>query len=196
MSEIDTAGLPADEAARLRALARPEIQVAARELARPARYYRYFNQGEHWVPNGRSPVRIADMDDAWRLNCARYLERNAARYAELFAQGCSAEIFAFGLVHLDAPDEIESAIWREAEFAKRDPVAWIKTTCLYRAMAAGLPSKGAPLRKLADRAKHWDGCEKRVKNKKGACTCAELARRARLEKAEQDRALAEATMPE
>lgn len=196
MGETDTAGLPADEAARLRALARPEIQTAARELARPARYYRYFNQATHWVPNGRLPVLIADMDLAWRLNCTRYLERNAARYAELFAQGCSAEIFAFGIAHPDAPDEIESAIWREAEAAKRDPVAWIKTTKLYLALAAGLPKKGAPLRKLAEKAKHWGDCEKRFKNKKGACTCADLARQARLEKAEQDRALAEATMPE
>lgn len=165
---------------------------AARVLASPARWYRYFTQDEHWVPNGKPPVKIADMDASWRLNASRYLERNAARYAELFAQGCSAEDFAFSMTHPDAPDSLLDERWREALTAKRDPVAWIKTTKLYRALAAGLPSKGAALRKLADRAKHWDGCEKRVKNKKGACTCAALATAARLERERHERDLAEA----
>lgn len=176
-------------------VADPQIGAAIRALAAPARYYRYFNQSGHWVPNDRPPVQIAEMDAAWRLNCTRYLERNAARYADLFASGCSAEIFAFGLVHPDAPEDTESAMWREANYAKRDPAAWIKTTRLYLALAAGLPSKGAPLRKLTDRARHWGSCEKRL-SKKGVCTCAQLAAEARWQKAQADAALIAATMPE
>lgn len=176
-------------------LERPNLGAAIRTLAAPARWYRYFNQAEHWVPNGKPPVQIAEMDLAWRLNCVRYLERNAARYAGLYADGCSAEEMVFGLAHPDAPEEIAEAMWRDAAFAKRDPVAWVKATKLYRALADGLPVKGAPLRKLADKAKHWGGCERRL-FKKGACTCALLAAEARWQKELADQALAEATVPE
>jgi hypothetical protein len=180
-------------------LERPNLWQAARVLAAPARWYRYFNQTEHWVPNGKPPVQIADMELAWRLNCVRYLERNAARYAALYADGCSAEELVFGLTHPDVSDWVEDSVtghlWNEGNRAKRDPLGWIKTTKLYRALAADLPSKGAPLRKLANKAKHWGGCEKRL-FKKGTCTCAQLAAEARWHKELATQALAEASMPE
>lgn len=178
------------------ALADRKTSPTTRTLAAPARWYRYFNQGTYWVPNGRQPLAIADMDAPYRLNCVRFLERNAARYAALYADGCSAEEFAFGLAHPDAPDEIFNEIYRQAHLAKLDPVAWIKTTKLYRALEAELPKKGAPLRKLGEKARHWGDCEQRTRPKKGRCTCAELAARDRERRAEHERALAEATVPE
>ena len=179
-----------------RALDNSRTGPAIRALAAPARWYRYFTQDKHWVPNGKQPIEIAGMDATYRLNCTRYLERNAARYAALFAEGCSAEEFACGLVHPDAPIEVFNELYRQAWQAKLDPVAWVKTTRLYRALAAELPSRGAPLRKLADRARHWGGCEQRTRPKKGVCTCAEHAARARLEREQREAELAEATVPE
>lgn len=179
-----------------RLLDHPKLGQAARTLAAPARYYRYFNQGEHWVPNGKPPVLIAEMDLAWRYNCTRFLERNAARYAALFAEGCSAEEYVIAMLYPGAPEEIADQIQREAAWAKRDPLAWVRSTKLYRALATELPEKGAPLRKLASRARHWGGCEARLKPKKGTCTCATLAEAERVRKVERDRALAEAMMPE
>lgn len=179
-------------------LERPNLWRAARVLAAPARWYRYFNQTEHWVPNGKPPVQIVDMEPAWRLNCVRYLERNAARYAALYADGCSAEEMVFGLTNPDVSDWVGDSItghlWEEGSRAKRDPVGWIKATKLYLALAAGLPSKGAPLRRLADRARHWSECGAR--ERKGECTCAELADADRRRKQQEIEALIEATMPE
>lgn len=169
-----------------------KIDPGLRALLKPARWYRYFRQDTHWVPNGRAPVLIADMDATWRYNCVRFLERNAARYARLYADGCSAEETVLALTHPDAPEEIGEMMWNIAAFAERDPLAWIRTTKLYQALAEGLPEKGQPLRKLAEKAKHWGGCEGRTRPKKGVCTCAELAARDQQERQEARRAAAEA----
>jgi len=158
---------------------------ALRMLMQPARWYRYFTQGKHWVPNGKPPVEIAEMDQAWRYNCVRYLERNAARYAEMFAQGCSSEELALGVFYPDmgemARESVENDLWNQAAHAKRDPVVWIKTTALYLALAKDLPPGGRPMRKLAEKARHWGECDKRQRPKRGTCTCAELAARSRRE---------------
>jgi hypothetical protein len=149
-----------------------------RRMIQAARWYRYFVQGTHWVPNGKPPLAIADMELTHRYNCVRYLERNAAKYATVYIAGCHAEMWAQPTM----PDEVVDALWNDASFAKADPTAWIKTTCLYRAMAADLPPGGRPMRKLAEKAKHWGECEKRTRPNKGVCTCAELAARDRRER--------------
>jgi len=128
--------------------------------------FRYLEQGEAWKPNGRSAVHIRDMDDRWRYNASRWLERRA----KAFAQG-----YVWGLVQVPGPtaemasDMFAAGVDEETEFAERDPVAWIRTTPLYRSLVAGLPEK-TKLWRLAQRAKHWSACPA-AERSAAACTC-------------------------
>lgn len=149
------------------------------------RWYQYFNQGVYWKPNGRPPVDIVEMEAEWRHNCRRFLERSALLYARNYADGCEAE----AMLALDwlggemARESVERVLDDEAHRAQADPVAWIKTTVLYKALGQQLPTKGKKLRQLATRASHFDGCPRRTA-RKGECHCYRL----RLEVEERDAA--------
>lgn len=119
--------------------------------------YRYLNQGEWWKPKEREPIRVIDMDDRWRGNAARWMIRRAAYFGQLYTFG---EVFSLALPigrevinHVDGRDVLgrtltghdlmpesaadDMAAWQEERSA--DPVAWIRTTTLYRALlAAGI----------------------------------------------------------
>jgi len=147
-----------------------------RELLRvQARWYRYFNQSEYWKPNGRPPVAIVDMEPEWRFNCRRFLECSAINYARNYIDGCEAElVFALEILGGEmAQDSIEREMDEQISSAKADPVAWVKTTPLYRALGQRLPTRARPLRALATRASHYDGCPRRAE-RKGECHCHRL----------------------
>lgn len=178
-----------------RLLADPGLEEAVKEMCRPARWYRYFNQAVSWVPDGRPAVVIAEMDLTWRYNCTRYLVRNVERYARMYADGAQAEALVARLVTgLELPEAVLDRLDSASHLARSNPAAWVVTTPLYRALARELPT-GAELRKLSRRAAHWSECEGRLRPKKGNCTCAELAARHARDKHQRELELAEATRP-
>ena len=170
-----------------------ELVTLMQIMTTERRWYRYFTQGTYWKPDGRDPVAIADMPREWRFNCVRFLERRATAYAGHFAMGCHAELW-WALDTLNgemARDCIENELDGLAQQARRDPLAWIRTTELYLALASGLPIKGAGLRHLQERSGHWDGCRRRER-RHGECTCAQLreadTERRRVRRLEQQQA--------
>lgn len=176
----------------------PDLAPGIKEWVKPARWYRYFHQDRHWVPEGRPAVEIAQMDASWRYNCTRYLERNALSYARRYSDGCRAEELLLTLTGTtlgEVPEAVLDHLEACAYEAKADPVAWIKTTPLYRALAAELPTKGKALRKLGERSRHWGDCPRRTALGAPECTCSALAARHRLEKERRELELAEATRP-
>lgn len=120
--------------------------------------YRYLNQGEWWKPKERDPIRVVDMGDRWRGNAVRWMERRASYFETLYTFG---EVFSLkfpvghevlgvdeyghdvlgrtltghDLMSESAADDM--AAWQEERSA--DPVAWIRTTTLHKALlAAGI----------------------------------------------------------
>lgn len=175
----------------------PALKSTVRELAAPARWYRYFHQGRYWVPHGKPPVEISTMDPEWRLNCTRYLVRRADRYARAYVDGCHGWLLVQQLGGADdgTMGPIEDELDHRASAAGADPAAWIVTTELYKALAYGLPAKGAGLRHLAERAQHWDGCKRR-QARRGECTCTDLAAAEERRREALDAALGEGRAPE
>lgn len=156
-----------------------ELDELTRAALAPARWYRYFTQGEQWWPNGKPPVRIADMDQTWRYNAAGWLVRQSPRLARLFREGCWAEEYWVDLYVTAemANESLHGDLREQAAAAGADPAAWVVTTPLYRALAADLPEKGAKRRKLAARAHHWSGCPGRLDHKTRECICSVLRSR-------------------
>lgn len=151
-------------------------------------WFRYLSQGETWVPNGKPPLPIADMDAAWRHNAANWLLRQAEKVSFLYSTGEIAHIFgtkgrevlgelngeivygnespAFaprGEMAELAVDQMLDEAW-DARGAESE--AWLKTTTLYQALVAGLPEN------VAELAKHWSGCGLRT-GQGSACSCEE-----------------------
>lgn len=157
-------------------------------LKKARAYYAYFNQGEMWKPDKRPFVRVADMDEVWRFNTTRWLERNAHTFATRYGVGevssLSEPLYqnvvdARGNAAFVGPmlsefdvmsDRFQEDVaqWDEDRIA--DPVAWIRTTTLYRALAEGLPTEGAELEGLTARAKHWSTCPVRL-SPEASCNC-------------------------
>jgi hypothetical protein len=109
----------------------------------------YLDQGEQWKPNGKPMVQVADMDPEWRFNASRWLERNAVKIAP------------------------KCTLNRGAERQAADPVEWIRTTALYRALVADLPNCSVALEAIAERARHWSTCPARTGG--GDCRCEAIA---------------------
>lgn len=150
--------------------------------------FAYLNQDTTWIPRDPPAVRVTDMDLEWRYNAARWLERQAERFALLYTWG---EIYwmstPFGravvaefdgepveagplLSHFDLMGEhAQDAFEHEQDLRDRDPVGWIQSTDLHRALVAGLPTKRRKLAKLAERARHWSTCPARAG--RGECAC-------------------------
>jgi hypothetical protein len=139
-------------------------------------WFGYLNQGERWQPNGKPLVAIADMGPEWRYNAARYLERHAVAIGERYSLAATLWFAAITSSPLgpsdNAADSIEADIDREEVDIVRDPVAWIRTTKLHRALVAGLPTKPKKVKALAERARHWSTCP--VRTGGGDCRCEEI----------------------
>lgn len=139
-------------------------------------WFDYLNQGQVWRPNGKPPVAIADMDQEWRYNAARWLERGAVAIGQRYSLDSSLWL----AVQLGSPlgpsenaaDRIERDIERENAEIDRDPVAWIRTTPLHQALMTGLPTKPKKLAALAERARHWSTCPARTGD--GDCRCEQI----------------------
>jgi hypothetical protein len=148
---------------------------------RPARemtWVQYLDQGEQWKPNGRPMVRIDGMDPEWQYNASRWLERHATRIASRYSL---SEGFEFPAIALDAigpsddtADAIADDLERAAGERARDPLTWIRTTALYRALVADLPNCSTALDAIAERARHWSTCPARV-DAQAECRCAVIA---------------------
>jgi hypothetical protein len=141
--------------------------MSADDIFRAARqYFSYLNQDEEWVPNGKPPVRIADMDPSWRYNAARFLARNADTYLFRYDLGELSAVFGDPLSPSQGSMAME-AMEEEMDLAQtirhHDPEAWIKSTPLYQALVKDLPDDAAEL------AKHWSDCA--IREDGGACTC-------------------------
>lgn len=139
--------------------------------------YDYFNQGEFWQPKQPSErVRIADMDLEWRYNASRWLERPAAHFADLISWAQFAALLGFqssGLALSDHnADCVVDSMLRNDEERERDPLAWLRSTALYRALVADLPDCSVQLDAIAERAKHWADCP--VRSGGGDCRCEDI----------------------
>lgn len=136
----------------------------------------YLDQDRVWKPDGRPMVAIADMDPEWRYNASRWLERRAARIASAYSSSVDLRLS----VEISSPigpsdtvaDQLQADAWHEAHERQRDPVGWIRTTPLYRALVADLPDCSVALEAIAARAKHWNTCPAR--SGAGDCRCEEL----------------------
>jgi hypothetical protein len=131
------------EAGAVRTVEEATPAPAARRMA----WDRYLDQGEQWKPNGKPMLPIADMNDKWRRNAARWLERNAAKIAVHYEL---AEAIRFDAIVAsppgpgdDAAHAIEDEMARAAHDRARDPQGWIRTTTLHRALLADLPAESA-----------------------------------------------------
>lgn len=123
----------------------------------------YLNQGAMWHPQApRQPLPIADMDLPWRWNASQFLVRGAPALAWRYG-------FAEVLGGPEPPDDVVDDLMRLDSERIADPTTWIRTTPLYRALVAGLPSRRPDLAFLAERARHWSTCA--VRTRGGMCTC-------------------------
>jgi hypothetical protein len=129
-----------------------------------------FDGGYWWRVRSGGFVPIAEMTPEHRYSTARMLERHAGAYQMRY----ETELLSSPL-WTAAPDDVD--VWFSGP-----PEAWVRGTRLYRALVAGLPTREKPLRKLAERARHWSACPMRLRPKdrpEGAvCSCAEAARAA------------------
>lgn len=161
-------------------------------LEKEIAYYGYLNQGEWWVPKKpRQPIRVADMDPEWRHNAARFLMRRAATLAFLYGGGEIAVMAkpawrnvvgedggkpvlggpAFSELDMMS-DAAMDAFDEHSDRMMRDPEGWLRTTQLYRALIADLPTDPAELEALAERARHWSTCPARTGA--GDCRCEQI----------------------
>lgn len=137
----------------------------------------YLDQGKQWKPEGRGLVAIAVMDPEWRYNASRWLERHAAPFASRYSLEESFDLLNLVLSPIGpgemSADSIQSEVERGADERRRDPVAWIRTTNLYQALVAGLPTKRKELARLAERARHYSTCPVRIApaGADAPCTC-------------------------
>ncbi|MEU8040944.1 hypothetical protein [Streptosporangium sp. NPDC049078] len=149
-------------------------------------WFKYLDQGETWVPNGKPALPITDMDITWRHNASQWLLRQAKPLAWRYGMGELAFIYGTTAPTL-IPDETghpvpgpdvavfapmgemaQEALERELDDAQEerdaDPEAWLKSTPLYLALVDGLPENAAEL------AKHWSACDLRT-GQGATCSC-------------------------
>jgi len=149
----------------------------------------YLNQSAVWIPADGQPVQIEQMDPEWRYNASRWLERRATllelRYsiAEITGLGAKTLRAVLGevdgrpveggpmLSHLDLmSDHTRDAMDADLEWRAQEPIAWVRTTSLYRALVDGLPAEPDKLAELATSARHYSTCDVRVGSGPN-CTC-------------------------
>lgn len=149
-------------------------------------WFKYLNQDQAWIPNGKPALPIKDMDATWRYNASQWLLRRAQTLAvhyeigELaFIYGTTAptvvgdvngmpvlgpEIAVFAPRGEMAQDALERQLDDAQEARAADPEGWLKATPLYLALVDGLPENAAEL------ATHWSNCNLRT-GQGTACSC-------------------------
>jgi hypothetical protein len=126
-------------------------------LRSAARVYAYLSQGEMWKPKDRPALPVSEMDESWRRNAARWMERRAGYFEFLYSTGEAAALGA--PVYVDVVGEKDGRAYvggaalseldlmsdaamddydRWVDERSGDPVAWVRTTPLYRALVDGL----------------------------------------------------------
>lgn len=100
---------------------------------RPQSLPALFAQGKHWRRADGTWVRVKDMHPAHRANAARMLLRDAAEYAQ------AVSVASLSL-SLGAPDEVLESAYQEDMAREASPVAWMRSTKLYRRLVKGLPT--------------------------------------------------------
>lgn len=108
------------------------IDHFAAPAVRPKSLPKLLAQGKHWRRADGEWVRVKDMHPAHRANAARLLLRDAAEHARAVSM---AELkWVFG-----APEDVEARL-AEADRARlADPMAWMRSTKLYRRLVKDLP---------------------------------------------------------
>ncbi len=137
-------------------LAAGEIRTVAEAYPPPVQgpklpsYDWLLYQDVWWYPHRCPAIRIAEMEKTHRFNTARWLERKAARLH--LGQGAMLG---------DAPDDV----W--ASWQNEDPVEWLRSTPLMKALRKGLPKEGSLKEaQLSLRAQHWHTCPMRLSPEK------------------------------
>lgn len=154
-------------------------------LAVPLTWFLYLSQEATWVPKGRPPLPITEMDAAWRHNAANWLLKQAKALTLHYELGEIAFIFGstaptvvadangqpvpgpevpcFAPRGEWAQDTLERELAAATELRTADPEAWLKSTPLYRALVDGLPDN------VAELARHWSSCA--LRTGQGSCDC-------------------------
>jgi hypothetical protein len=139
-------------------------------------WWELLNQDEQWKPNGKPLVAITDMDETWRYNTIRFLERRAKKLALTYTFEEAARLdhmFGSGMGPSETTmDALLGELDRDAQERTLHPVRWLRSTPLYRALAAGLPQCSAALDVIAEKAKHWAGCPAR--DGASECRCEQI----------------------
>lgn len=150
-------------------------------MAQCLAWFKYLSQGETWVPNGKPPLPISEMDATWRYNAANWLLRRASHLAAMYGYGL---LYAFdesperevigerdGEPVLgdwgparEIPAEVLDELLRQDTERANNPETWLKTTPLYQVLVKELPDG------VADLAKHWSTCDLRT-GKASSCSC-------------------------
>lgn len=114
----------------------------------------YLDQGEWWYPKPPRPrLRVSDMDARWRRNSARWMERRAELYALRYTMGEVLQLMqptmraVIGKLdgevvlsdrlysHWDLMSEtVQDDMDRWQTERDTDPVGWLRSTKLYRAL--------------------------------------------------------------
>lgn len=134
--------------------------MTAPALTHDALWFTYLNQGEVWVPNGRPPLPIAEMDIRWRRNAAAWLQRRAegliwsytmGELAQMSAKSFRAVIAEVGGVAVECGscsmfdlmgEHAADAFEHEQDARFKDPVDWLRGTELFRALVTAPCCKG------------------------------------------------------
>lgn len=117
-------------------------------------FYSYLSQGTWWYPNGRPRVLITSMDARWRRNAARWMQRRAKLWEFYYSFGeilVMAEPTVRTVIGEDddgnavvagpllsqfdlMSDMTQDAFDQWSTERQADPLAWLLSTPLYRAM--------------------------------------------------------------
>lgn len=125
-----------------------------------------LDQDEWWQPEHGPVLRIADMTDTHRYHLLGWLEKRAAdlEFADSMA-------YLGGGIFGEPPDDVVD------ELAGRDPLTWLKSMKLHRALTKGLPDLAGKKKErkahadLVERARHWSTCPRSRDLGADACTC-------------------------
>lgn len=128
-------------------------------------YYWYLGQSNWWYPKGRKRVEITSMGARWRRNAARFMQRRAKHLAFQYTFGeilvmatptKMTEVIGefngepvervrmfsqFDMMSESAEDAFHE--WQNER--QEDPLAWLLTTPLYRAMVSAPCCNGSGL---------------------------------------------------
>lgn len=122
---------------------------------RPVDTFWLLYQDVWWYPYRRPALPVAAMSKPHRYNTVRMLERRAGSLALV------EEINNLNFM----PGDLDGF-----DVTIDDPVRWLHGFPLVQRLMRGLPTGGPRLATLAERARHWNDCPRRVRLHH-PCTC-------------------------